>query len=366
MSEPLRLGWLSLPDARERRELRWLADMPDANVALISNRPTGDPVPLVARRYRRPTRRFVEAGSLAWLRNLDTVPAEAAALEELGGALQWVASLELFSLITGQSADLARRHKLRQAVLLWNNDVHHPLYRLPPYRDAFRRARHADLVLCLVEAAVDHCIGLGIPEERIAQVLPPIDTGHFVPAERPVDEPVIVFCSPVAPNKGMDRVLDAFALVRQRIPDARLLVAGGGPLAGAVQEAERITNGAVRYLGPQNRDGVRDAMQQGAVFTTAPRPTRVWNEQFGLAYVEAMACGLPVVTTACGSNHEAVTPPNLRVRDDAREIADALCTFLDSASLRQRVGQRNRSWVIERFEYHQQVAKLRAAFDAAV
>ena len=67
------------------------------------------------------------------------------------------------------------------------------------------------------------------------------------------------------------------------------------------------------------------------MFVTAPRPTRVWNEQFGMAYVEAMACGLPVVTTICGTNHEAVAPPNLLVRDrtEVLAVADHLEQLLD-------------------------------------
>jgi hypothetical protein len=48
-----------------------------------------------------------------------------------------------------------------------------------------------------------------------------------------------------------------------------------------------------------------------------PRPL---HEQFGLACLGAMASWLPVVTTACGSNHEAVRPPNLRVADDAEAL----------------------------------------------
>nr|WP_257910965.1 glycosyltransferase [Janibacter limosus] len=51
-------------------------------------------------------------------------------------------------------------------------------------------------------------------------------------------------------------------------------------------------------------------MRSAAVFTTAPRPTWKWTEQLGLAYLEALACGLPIVTTRCGTNDEAVQPPN--------------------------------------------------------
>src|SRR6185312_13821627 len=55
-----------------------------------------------ADRARRPVRRFVEAGALAWVRELDALPP----------AYDWVGSLELCSLVTGQAAGYARRHRL--------------------------------------------------------------------------------------------------------------------------------------------------------------------------------------------------------------------------------------------------------------
>ena len=69
-------------------------------------------------------------------------------------AYDWVGSLELCSLVTGQAAAYARRHRLRQVVLTWENDPRQPLYAVPPYRAALRRSLHtADLFLCLVDAA---------------------------------------------------------------------------------------------------------------------------------------------------------------------------------------------------------------------
>src|SRR6266508_2739512 len=138
-----------------------------------------------------------------------------------------------------------------------------------------------------------------------------------------VAEPVALFVSPLATNKGIDRVLEAHRLVRRQLPEARLEVLGRGPLEGQVRrEAERPGSG-VTFLGAGDRGRVASALRRAAVFVTAPRPTPVWNEQFGLAYIEAMASGLPVVTTVCGSNHEAVREPNLRVPDDAEALAAA-------------------------------------------
>jgi phosphatidylinositol alpha-1,6-mannosyltransferase len=344
--------WLTLPESRPGRELSWLAAMPDASVMAIGERSTGDDVPFSLRPYRRITRRFVEAGALAWFKDLESVETEA----------NWVASLELCALVTGQAHAMARRIGARQAVLTWGNDPGNLLYRLPPYREATERARRADLVVCLIEAAKAHCVALGIPEERCKVVMPPVDTELFHPPPKPVEDPVAVFSSPLAANKGIDRVLDAFALVHRQLPEARLLVLGRGPLEHLVRERADASKGAITWLGPRDRNGVAEVLRSAAVLVTAPRPTPVWNEQFGLAYVEAMACGLCVVTTACGTNHEAVGPPNLRVADDVGELAEALLHFLRDPARRAALGERNRAEVLRRFERNQQIRRLREAF----
>jgi len=349
------LLWLTLPESRPGRELAWLAAMPDASVAAVGETPTGDDVAFHPLPYRRLTRRFVEAGALAWFRGLPGLRPD--------GDVDWVGSLELCALVTGQAQPLARRLGARSFVLTWGNDPRNPLYRLPPYRQALGRARRADLVVCLIEAARDHCLALGFPEDRLAVVPPPLDTERFPPPAEPVEEPIAAFISPLAENKGIDRVLDAFDLVRRRVPDARLVVAGRGPLQGLVEQRAAASGGAVTYLGSLPGPEVAALLRRIAVFVTAPRPTRVWNEQFGLAYVEAMASGVPVVTTACGTNHEAVLAPSIRVPDTVGDLADGLVHFLGDAGLRRRLAPELRRVVVERFERTQQLAALRAAFD---
>lgn len=353
--DPLRLLWLTLPESRPGRELSWLAAMPGATVTGVGEEPTGDPVPFVIRPYRRLTRRFVEAGALAWFRDLGSVAP--------GGGTDWVASLELCALVTGQARPLARRLGARRAVLTWGNDARNPLYRLPPYRQALRRTGDLDLVVCLIEAARDHCVELGFREEQLRVVLPPLDTERFHPPAEPVEEPVAAFVSPLAPNKGIDRVLDAWPLVRDRVPDARLVVAGRGPLEGLVRE-RAAADPSIEFVGSLAGDGVAELLRTVATFVTAPRPTRVWNEQFGLAYIEAMASGVPVVTTVCGTNHEAVLAPSIRVPDETGALADGLVHFLGDPGLRRRLAPELRRVVVERFERAQQLRALRDAFDS--
>ena len=70
---------------------------------------------------------------------------------------------------------------LRQAVITWENLVRQPLYYLPPYRQAFRRALDADMFICPVEAARQHLLEHGVDDERISVVVPGVDTSTFRP-----------------------------------------------------------------------------------------------------------------------------------------------------------------------------------------
>ena len=173
--------------------------------AALAGQPPRPPAEWVPATYRRPVRRFVEAGALAWVRELDALPP----------AYDWVGSLELCSLVTGQAAAYARRHRLRQVVLTGERPAAAAL-RGPAVPTALRRSLYtADLFLCLVDAAADYLRVLGVDEDRIRVVKPGVDTDLFRPAPAPVADPVLAFVSPVAANKGIDRVLAAFALVRQ-------------------------------------------------------------------------------------------------------------------------------------------------------
>lgn len=331
--------------------------MPDTRVrALAAGRPEGE-IDWVPTSYRRPIKRFVEAGALAWAQGLE---------DQRPSDFDWVATLELCSLVTGQAARWRRRQSTTsrplQAVLTWENVANQPLYKIPPYRQAVSASREADLHLCLIDAARDHLLALDFDPARIRVVKPGVDTELFHPAVEPVEEPVAVFCSPLAPNKGIDRVLEAFRLVRREIPDARLLVAGRGPLEHLVQRDACRPDSGVELRGSLDTHGVADLLREGSVFVTAPRPTWKWSEQFGLAYLEAMASALPVVTTRCGSNEEAVPPPNDLVADDVQALAEALHAWLTQPAVRLEAGRANRRHVETHHELRRQCAAMGEAF----
>lgn len=350
------LLWVSLPDQRPRRELHYMSLMPDTRVtALAKDEPESD-VTWIPASYRRPIKQFIEAGALAWVRELS---------EQNPEDFDWVATLELCSLVTGQSSSWrkrARGSRPLQAVITWENLANQPIYKIPPYRQALNSARDADLLLCMVDAAKDHLLENNFDAEKIRVVKPGVDTSIFYESQAPADEPVVIFISPLAPNKGIDVVLEAMKIVRHHIPEAKLLVAGRGPDQGLVEAAAADENQNVELMGSLNAHGVGELLRSGAVFVTAPRPTWKWEEQFGLAYVEAQACGLPVVTTRCGSNEEALAPGNDLLTDySAEAIADRLVYWLQDSTARQSQGSRNAEWVREN---HDLLTQCRAMSDA--
>jgi glycosyltransferase involved in cell wall biosynthesis len=356
------LLWGRLPDQRPLRELYWLSQMPDTTVTEVGSprtHPEASGIRHIDLPIRRPVRRFVEAGAFGWVRGVGR-------LDPTG--VDWVASLELCALVTGQLSAWAQRHRVRQAVVTWENMANQPLYRIPPYRQATRRALGADLMVCPIDAARDHLLELGFPADRISVVPPGIPLDIFRPAEAlgvERDPNRIVFVSPLAENKGIDRVLEAFDIVRGARPDTVLSVAGRGPLEEMVRERAADPRSGITYHGSLDRSGVARLLAGSGVFTTAPRPTWKWNEQFGLAYLEAMACGLPIVTTVCGTNHEAVRPPNVRTADRAGPLADALLAFLDNPGLGREVGRHNRKVAEGHHDLQRQVLRLGEAFRQA-
>lgn len=350
--------WVSLPDQRVRRELYWMSLMPGTHVtALAQQEPAGD-ISWVPSTYRRPVKRFIEAGALAWVRGLG---------DQDPHRYDWVTSLELCSLVTGQASRWrrdARRRGARplQAVITWENLPDQPLYRVPPYRQALDSCRDADLLLCMVDAARDHLLANGFDDDLVRVVKPGVDTELFRPAAAPAGEPVIAFVSPLAENKGIDRVLEAMPLVRRRVPEARLVVAGRGPLEPLVRARAADPTSGVELLGSLDTPGVAEVLRHAAVFTTAPRPTWKWTEQLGLAYLEAQASGLPVVTTRCGTNDEAVQPPNLLVEDSAEALADGIAGLLEDDGRRHSIGRANRLHVLTHHDLLTQCAAMGRAF----
>ena len=134
----------------------------------------------------------------------------------------------------------------------------------------------------------------------------------------------------LTPRKGFDLLIRAFARQFRGDPTVRLVIGGGGE---SRQELEALAAAAgvapqVTFLGAIPRDAVREAMWTANCFVL---PSRA--ENFGVVLIEALATGLPVISTRCGGPEDIVTDAVgmlLRPGDEAA-LAQALSSMRDRA-----------------------------------
>ncbi|MDY7011640.1 MAG: glycosyltransferase, partial [Planctomycetota bacterium] len=149
-------------------------------------------------------------------------------------------------------------------------------------------------------------------------------------------------------EKGMDMLIEAFALVKAQLPQAELVLVGDGAerprLEGMV--AERGLTDSVCFLGI--RDDVPALLAGFDIFVLPSR-----SEGLPLVILEAMAAGLPIVATDVGGVSEAVRDGEngLLIRpESSRVMADAIIKLAENEDMRNSLGQASRSSFNERFE----------------
>ena len=106
-------------------------------------------------------------------------------------------------------------------------------------------------------------------------------------------------------GKGFDLLIPAFAKFHEENPTATLEIIGGGKCRQELEQlaAQLQLQDAVTFQGLLSRQKIAERFQESDYFVLASR-----SETFGVAYIEAMAAGLPVIATACGGPEEFVTP----------------------------------------------------------
>ncbi|MFJ4919302.1 glycosyltransferase family 4 protein [Streptomyces sp. NPDC088725] len=214
---------------------------------------------------------------------------------------------------------------------------------------------------------------------RMVQLPPGVDEKTFHPGSggQAVRErlgltkrPVVVCVSRLVPRKGQDTLIHAMPAILARVPDAVLLIVGGGPYEKDLRRLAHSVGVAdsVHFTGPVPWSELPAHHGAGDVFAMPCRTRRggLDVEGLGIVYLEASATGLPVVAGDSGGAPDAVRdgetgwvvhggPPALA----ARETADRIVTLLEDPGLRERMGERGREWVAEKWSWDLLALRLR-------
>jgi glycosyltransferase involved in cell wall biosynthesis len=205
--------------------------------------------------------------------------------------------------------------------------------------------RVPDSLVCVGhEQAAAMCRLYGIKRDRVRVIWNGTDapTPHIAPeiaALLPTDgTPVIGSISTLIPQKGLEDLLQAAALLKQKRKRFMLLLAGQGTLRVALEERANLLglNDCVKFLGWVNDASAR-ALPACDIFVQSSH----W-EAMSVVVLEAMAGAKPVVATTVGENSRVLidNEDGLLVPPRAPgALADALARVIDDPALRKRLGE---------------------------
>lgn len=192
-----------------------------------------------------------------------------------------------------------------------------PMAESAPHRKLMLAAlAGASQVFAVADSLKQHMAALGADESKIMVVGNGVDTAVFHPLDKaearraldiPEDALALATVGGLVERKGFHRVIELLPELRQKYPTLCYLVVGGaspeGDWSGRLrrQVAELGLEDAVRFLGAMPSAALKEPLSAADVFVLATS-----NEGWANVILEAMACGLPVVTTDVGGNREVV------------------------------------------------------------
>ncbi len=229
---------------------------------------------------------------------------------------------------------------------------------------AKRHAHQADAVVVPSSHTGDEVASrLALPRDRI--VVCPNGAPAWSARGPPPVVGHILFGGPLAPRKNVDRLLTAYARLREQRPDAPALVLAGQSTPQASETLARLTRpplaGHVQHTGYVDEQRLR-ALYEEAALVVLPS----LDEGFGIPALEAMIIGTPVVAANRGALPEVVGEAGLLVDPtDEDAMAAAIARVLDDEALRDRLALAGTAQA-KRFTWRASADALAGAYHQAI
>jgi glycosyltransferase involved in cell wall biosynthesis len=176
---------------------------------------------------------------------------------------------------------------------------------------------------------------------------------------------IVTFLGRLAHQKGLDLLIPAFAKVVERFPDCHLVVAG--PIEDAYGRAVAGSVRTWQIEGHVTMPGFVGGREKASLLAD----TDVWvlpsrEENFGIAIVEAMAYGLPVVVSDNVGIHTEITAANagVVVRLEVAELVEALSKLVSDANLRRKYATNAMALVRERFTWDNTARQMLRTYES--
>jgi glycosyltransferase involved in cell wall biosynthesis len=197
-----------------------------------------------------------------------------------------------------------------------------------------------------------------------------IDTKAFAPRQAPRhDRPTIVFVGKIVRNKGVEELVEAAAVLAKDIPGLRLRLIGAGEpgLIGHLKEMalRHEASGLLDFAGFRSKDALPDELSRAHVFAAPSH----YEGGPGFVYLEAMACGLPVIGCSGSGVDEIVASGQTGILvppGDVKALEAALRKVLLDEPLRRQMGVNAREYVLRHADSMDCVRRLEAFYISVV
>ena len=202
--------------------------------------------------------------------------------------------------------------------------------------------------------------------EKMIKIAPGIDVDHFSPQDssqlrrdlRLEDKRVIVSVGRLVHRKGQDHLIQALPEILKSVPDAHILMVGQGPYLSHLKKLVKELNlvDHVSFIGRIQYAQLPQYICAGDIFAM-PSRSRFFGlevEGLGIVYLEASACGLPVIAGSSGGAPDAVLEGVTGIVVDGEnnnEIAAAAIKLLNDLDGAKAMGLAGREWIIENWRW---------------
>jgi phosphatidylinositol alpha-1,6-mannosyltransferase len=205
----------------------------------------------------------------------------------------------------------------------------------------------------------------GVPSEKVVVMHPGVDTARFKPAppSRAVRERlgwgnrrVVLTVGTLQKRKGQDMLIRALPEIRRQCPDVLYSIAGEGrerEYLDRLVEEHGVTD-LVQFRGVPRDEELIECYQQCDLFALPNRQVDWDLEGFGIVFLEAQACGRPVIAGKSGGAPETLRPSvtgEVVECDAPDDLARIVSELLNDPERRARMGTEGRRWIEERFSW---------------
>ncbi|MBI5057050.1 MAG: glycosyltransferase [Nitrospirae bacterium] len=238
-----------------------------------------------------------------------------------------------------------------------------------------------DVFVAVTKRAKDALLLEGVPEDKIVVIPMGIDTGRFSPDEETrirtrkglgitEEEKVVLFTGRMVWEKGIYDLVHAARLIMldksaNSLP-LRFVVVGRGQESQEIKKiiSRLCMNDIFLFIESHPYHRMHEIYNMADIFVLPSIATRTWKEQFGMVLAEAMACGVPVVSTVSGSIDEVVADAGLLVQpNDPTGLSAAIINLLKDDDLRKELGAKGRERAVREYDSKKIAGKFAALFE---